>query len=185
MLDSWSTHKVIWSGYDWDYEQMPDPKGFFQWMKTPQRQSDRQRALPTADPRERLQLRDDPQGDGPAREHHRTSGTISPTRNTPTCSWTFCTSPPSTWAWPSGGRTAARHVDEGARSVSLDPPSRIHRPASGSPAAALPRSAGSARPSARTATASSSPAICIGHWESLPRAHPRHRSAAATNSCPT
>jgi alpha-glucosidase len=33
VLDSWSTTKVSWSGYDWDYEQMPDPKGFFEWMK--------------------------------------------------------------------------------------------------------------------------------------------------------
>ena len=28
VLDSYSTRKVVWSGYDWDYEQMPDPKGF-------------------------------------------------------------------------------------------------------------------------------------------------------------
>jgi alpha-glucosidase (family GH31 glycosyl hydrolase) len=31
VLDSYSTTKVIWGGYDWDYEQMPDPKGFFDW----------------------------------------------------------------------------------------------------------------------------------------------------------
>lgn len=31
VLDSNSMRKVIWSGYDWDYEQMPDPKEFFQW----------------------------------------------------------------------------------------------------------------------------------------------------------
>ena len=33
VIDSDSSTKVIWSGYDWDYEQMPDPKGFFAWMK--------------------------------------------------------------------------------------------------------------------------------------------------------
>ena len=33
VLDSDSTTKITWSGYDWDPEQMPDPKGFFQWMK--------------------------------------------------------------------------------------------------------------------------------------------------------
>jgi len=33
VLDSDSTTKVIWAGYDWDAEQMPDPKGFFQWMR--------------------------------------------------------------------------------------------------------------------------------------------------------
>ena len=33
VLDSDSTTKITWSGYDWDAEQMPDPKGFFQWMK--------------------------------------------------------------------------------------------------------------------------------------------------------
>ena len=34
VLDSCSMRKVIWAGYDWDYEQMPDPKEFFQWMKS-------------------------------------------------------------------------------------------------------------------------------------------------------
>ena len=33
VLDSDSTMKVIWAGRDWDAEQMPDPKGFFQWMR--------------------------------------------------------------------------------------------------------------------------------------------------------
>ncbi len=33
VLDSDSTTKVIWAGYDWDAEQMPDPKGFFQWLR--------------------------------------------------------------------------------------------------------------------------------------------------------
>ncbi len=33
VLDSDSTTKITWSGYDWDPQQMPDPKGFFQWMK--------------------------------------------------------------------------------------------------------------------------------------------------------
>ena len=33
VLDSDSTTKTIWSGYTWDYEQMPDPKGFMEWMK--------------------------------------------------------------------------------------------------------------------------------------------------------
>jgi alpha-glucosidase (family GH31 glycosyl hydrolase) len=33
VLDSDSTTKITWSGYDWDPDQMPDPKGFFQWMK--------------------------------------------------------------------------------------------------------------------------------------------------------
>ena len=33
VLDSDSTTKITWSGYDWDAEQMPDPKGFFGWMK--------------------------------------------------------------------------------------------------------------------------------------------------------
>lgn len=32
VLDSCSWTSVVWSGYDWDYEQMPDPKGFFSWM---------------------------------------------------------------------------------------------------------------------------------------------------------
>ena len=34
VLDSDSAAKVIWSGYEWDREQMPDPKGFFEWMKS-------------------------------------------------------------------------------------------------------------------------------------------------------
>lgn len=33
VLDSCSWTNVIWAGYDWDYEQLPDPKGFFAWMK--------------------------------------------------------------------------------------------------------------------------------------------------------
>jgi alpha-glucosidase (family GH31 glycosyl hydrolase) len=33
VLDSDSVSKVVWSGYDWDYEQMPDPKEFFAWMR--------------------------------------------------------------------------------------------------------------------------------------------------------
>jgi len=33
VLDSDSTTKIIWAGYDWDAEQMPDPAGFFKWMK--------------------------------------------------------------------------------------------------------------------------------------------------------
>jgi alpha-glucosidase (family GH31 glycosyl hydrolase) len=32
VLDSDSASKVIWSGYSWDREQMPDPKEFFSWM---------------------------------------------------------------------------------------------------------------------------------------------------------
>ena len=32
VLDSDSTTKITWSGYDWDYEQMPNPKRFFGWM---------------------------------------------------------------------------------------------------------------------------------------------------------
>lgn len=32
VLDSLSWTNVVWSGYDWDYEQMPDPKEFFPWM---------------------------------------------------------------------------------------------------------------------------------------------------------
>jgi alpha-glucosidase (family GH31 glycosyl hydrolase) len=31
VLDSYSTTKVVWGGYDWDHEQMPDPRGFFRW----------------------------------------------------------------------------------------------------------------------------------------------------------
>jgi len=33
VLDSLSTTKFIWSGYEWDREQMPNPKGFFGWMR--------------------------------------------------------------------------------------------------------------------------------------------------------
>ncbi len=33
VVDSLSACKVIWAGYDWDYEQMPDPAEFFQWMR--------------------------------------------------------------------------------------------------------------------------------------------------------
>ncbi|MHB1457725.1 MAG: glycoside hydrolase family 31 protein [Armatimonadota bacterium] len=33
VLDSCSWTNSIWSGYDWDYEQLPDPKGFFAWCK--------------------------------------------------------------------------------------------------------------------------------------------------------
>lgn len=33
MLDSLSWTNVVWAGYDWDYEQMPDPPGFFKWAK--------------------------------------------------------------------------------------------------------------------------------------------------------
>ena len=33
-LDSDSWTKGIWAGYDWDLEQIPDPKGFIQWMRT-------------------------------------------------------------------------------------------------------------------------------------------------------
>jgi hypothetical protein len=33
VLDSLSITNVVWAGYDWDYEQMPDPKGFFEWMR--------------------------------------------------------------------------------------------------------------------------------------------------------
>ncbi|MHB1455834.1 MAG: glycoside hydrolase family 31 protein [Armatimonadota bacterium] len=32
VLDSCSWTDVVWSGYDWDHEQMPDPPGFFKWM---------------------------------------------------------------------------------------------------------------------------------------------------------
>jgi hypothetical protein len=32
VIDSISACKVVWSGYEWDYEQMPDPKEFFSWM---------------------------------------------------------------------------------------------------------------------------------------------------------
>ncbi len=33
VLDSDSTAKYIWGGYDWDLEQMPDPPGFFKYAK--------------------------------------------------------------------------------------------------------------------------------------------------------
>src|ERR1019366_3455600 len=33
VLDSLSAWKVIWSGYNWDYEQMPNPKEFFDWTR--------------------------------------------------------------------------------------------------------------------------------------------------------
>lgn len=32
VLDSDSRAKMVWTGYDWDQEQMPDPKAFFHWM---------------------------------------------------------------------------------------------------------------------------------------------------------
>jgi len=32
VLDSLSWTNVVWAGYDWDPEQMPDPKEFFAWM---------------------------------------------------------------------------------------------------------------------------------------------------------
>lgn len=32
VIDSCSWTNVVWAGYDWDYEQMPDPKEFFPWM---------------------------------------------------------------------------------------------------------------------------------------------------------
>jgi alpha-glucosidase (family GH31 glycosyl hydrolase) len=33
VIDSDSKTKMVWTGYDWDLEQMPDPSGFFSWMK--------------------------------------------------------------------------------------------------------------------------------------------------------
>ena len=33
VIDSDSKTKMVWTGYDWDLEQMPDPAGFFSWMK--------------------------------------------------------------------------------------------------------------------------------------------------------
>ncbi|MHB0998077.1 MAG: glycoside hydrolase family 31 protein [Armatimonadota bacterium] len=33
VLDSCSWTNVIWSGYDWDFEQIPDPEGFLRWTK--------------------------------------------------------------------------------------------------------------------------------------------------------
>ena len=32
VMDSCTSAKAIWYGYDFDLEQMPDPKGFFDWM---------------------------------------------------------------------------------------------------------------------------------------------------------
>lgn len=33
VLDSDSRGKMVWTGYDWDLEQIPDVKGFMQWMR--------------------------------------------------------------------------------------------------------------------------------------------------------
>ncbi len=33
VIDSDSKTKMVWTGYDWDLEQMPDPAGFLSWMK--------------------------------------------------------------------------------------------------------------------------------------------------------
>jgi alpha-glucosidase (family GH31 glycosyl hydrolase) len=33
VLTSDTDMKIIWAGYDWDYEQFPDPVGFFQWSR--------------------------------------------------------------------------------------------------------------------------------------------------------
>jgi hypothetical protein len=33
VLDSDSSAKCIWSGYDWDREQLPHPRAFFHWMR--------------------------------------------------------------------------------------------------------------------------------------------------------
>ncbi len=33
VIDSCSWTNVVWAGYDWDREQMPDPEGFFSWMR--------------------------------------------------------------------------------------------------------------------------------------------------------
>jgi hypothetical protein len=33
VIDSDSKTKMVWTGYDWDLEQVPDPAGFFSWMK--------------------------------------------------------------------------------------------------------------------------------------------------------
>jgi hypothetical protein len=33
VIDSDSKTKMVWTGYDWDLEQMPDPPGFFRWMR--------------------------------------------------------------------------------------------------------------------------------------------------------
>jgi alpha-glucosidase (family GH31 glycosyl hydrolase) len=33
VIDSDSKTKMVWTGYDWDLEQVPDPAAFFAWMK--------------------------------------------------------------------------------------------------------------------------------------------------------
>ena len=33
VIDSDSKTKMVWTGYDWDLEQVPDPPDFFRWMK--------------------------------------------------------------------------------------------------------------------------------------------------------
>src|ERR1022692_5076355 len=33
VIDSDSKTKMVWTGYDWDFEQVPDPAAFFAWMK--------------------------------------------------------------------------------------------------------------------------------------------------------
>ena len=33
VIDSDSKTKMVWTGYDWDLEQVPDPPGFYRWMK--------------------------------------------------------------------------------------------------------------------------------------------------------
>ena len=33
VIDSDSKTKMVWTGYDWDLEQVPDPTAFFAWMK--------------------------------------------------------------------------------------------------------------------------------------------------------
>jgi alpha-glucosidase (family GH31 glycosyl hydrolase) len=33
VIDSDSKTKMVWTGYDWDLEQVPDPAAFFTWMK--------------------------------------------------------------------------------------------------------------------------------------------------------
>ena len=33
VIDSDSKTKMVWTGYDWDLEQVPDPAGFLAWMK--------------------------------------------------------------------------------------------------------------------------------------------------------
>ena len=44
-LDSDSSAKIIWAGYDWDPEQMPHPKEFLSWMQGARDQSVQKRAL--------------------------------------------------------------------------------------------------------------------------------------------